>query len=239
MIHSFSRTEMLIGEDALSKLYKSNIAIFGVGGVGGFAVEALARVGVGKICIIDNDIVSLSNINRQIIATTKTIGRPKVDVMKERILEINPNAEVVALDKCFLSLEENEQIMASYHFDYIIDAIDTVTNKLNLITIANNLNVPIISSMGAGNKVDPLQFEIDDIYNTSVCPLAKVMRKELKRRNIPALKVVYSKEAPRTPKVAGGEVKKSGRIAPGSISFIPSVVGLIVASEVVKDLIGE
>lgn len=226
----FSRTELLIGKEGIEKLSKSKIAIFGIGGVGSYVVEGLVRAGIGNFILVDNDIVSESNINRQIIATTKTVGKPKVEVAKERILEINPNANVEIYQEFFMP--ETTGIIDS-SISYIIDAIDIVTAKIELVQRANNLNIPIISCMGTGNKLDPTQFEITDIYKTSVCPLAKVMRKELKSRGIKKLKVLYSKEEPK--KIHS--INESERRVPASISFVPSVAGLIIAGEVVKDII--
>ena len=226
MSEKFIRTENLIGKENLDKLKNSHIAIFGIGGVGGYVTEALVRAGVGKIDIIDNDTISESNINRQIIATTKSVGKFKVDVMKERILEINPNVQVNAFNILYLPNTANQFDFTKY--DYIIDAVDNVTAKIELVIRANNSNVPIISSMGTGNKLDPTAFEISDIYKTEVCPLAKVMRLELKKRGVKKLKVIYSKEKPIT-----------NQRPPASISFVPSVAGLIIASVVVKDIIKE
>ena len=226
MENQHSRTETLIGKDALEKLSSSRVAIFGVGGVGGYVAEALARTGVGIIDLIDNDAVGVTNINRQIYALHSTVGRDKVIVAKERILDINPNI-VVNTYKTFFSSENSEDFDFS-EYDYIVDAIDTVSSKLELVMKAQQYSVPIISSMGAGNKLNPEMFEIADIYKTSVCPLAKVMRQELKKRGIKKLKVVYSKEAP---------IKKEGQRLPASIAFVPPVVGLIISSVVVKDLI--
>lgn len=222
----FVRTELLFGSDAMKKLYDSRVAVFGVGGVGGYTVEALARSGIGTIDIVDNDTVCASNINRQIIATTKTLGRYKVDVMKERILDINPDA-VVNAHKCFFLPETKNEFDFS-EYSYVIDAVDTVTAKIQLIMEANRAGVPVISSMGAGNKLNPTGFMVADIYETSVDPLARVMRRELKKRNINSLKVVYSKEKP----VAA---KQSGVTA--SNAYVPSVAGMIIAGEVIKDLI--
>lgn len=230
MSEQFSRTEMLIGKDGMEKLNKSKVAIFGIGGVGSYVVESLARVGVGKFILIDNDEVSISNLNRQIIATTKTIGKPKVEVAKQRILEINPKANVETYQEFFMP--ETEGILDE-SISYIVDAIDTVTAKIELALRANKLNIPIISSMGTGNKLDPTRFEVTDIYKTSVCPLAKVMRKELKQRGIKKLKVVYSKEEPI--KLEKNETNK--KQIPASISFVPSVAGLIIAGEIIKDII--
>ena len=231
MLNQFLRTEMLIGKENLEKLKNSKVAIFGVGGVGSFVVEGLARAGVGNFILVDNDKVVESNLNRQIIATTKTIGKLKVEVAKERILDINPEADVKIYSEFFMP--DSPEIFDDT-VNYIVDAIDTVTAKIELVMRANKLNIPIISSMGTGNKIDPTKFEVTDIYKTSVCPLAKVMRKELKTRGIKKLKVVYSKEEPIKPKANdNGATKKQ---VPGSISFVPSVAGLIIAGEVVKAL---
>ena len=223
MQEQFSRTELLIGKDAIKKLQNAKIAIFGIGGVGSFVVEGLARAGIGNFIIVDNDNVDESNLNRQIIATHKTIGKPKVEVCKQRILDINPNANVKTYQEFFMP--ETKGILDST-IDYIIDAVDTVTAKIELVIRANKLNIPIISCMGTGNKLNPTKFEVTDIFKTSVCPLAKVMRKELKAREIQKLKVVYSKEEP---------IKTNAKV-PGSISFVPSVAGLIIAGEVIKDI---
>ena len=231
MLEQFSRTELLIGKEAIEKLRKSKVAIFGIGGVGSFVVEALVRAGIGDFILVDNDEVSISNLNRQIIATTETIGRPKVQVAKERILQINPNANVEIIQEFFMPTSPE---IFDDTADYIVDCIDTVTAKIELIVRANKLNVPIISSMGTGNKLDPTKFEVTDIYKTSVCPLAKVMRKELKARDIKKLKVVYSKEEPIKVSQISEDTKKQ---VPGSISFVPSVAGLILAGEVIKDII--
>ena len=225
MLNQFSRTELVIGKDAIKKLNGSKVAVFGIGGVGSFVVEGLVRAGIGKFVLVDKDEFDITNLNRQIIATHKTIGKPKVEVAKERILEINPNAKVEIYKEFFLP--ETEGILDET-IDYIVDCVDTVTAKIELVVRANKLNIPIISAMGTGNKLDPTLFEVSDIYKTSVCPLAKVMRKELKARNIPHLKVVYSKEEP---------IKHKEQQVPGSISFVPSVAGLIIAGEVIKDLI--
>lgn len=234
MLNQFSRTELLIGKDGINKLSKSKVIIFGIGGVGSYAAEALARTGIYEFDLVDNDRVSLTNVNRQIIATTKTIGEYKVEVMKQRILEINPAAKV-NMHKCFFL--PNSQQFEFQNYSYIIDAIDTITSKIELVVQANDYNIPIISSMGAGNKLDPTKFQISDIYKTSVCPVAKVMRYELKKRNIRHLKVVYSTEQPIKPKQAAEEIINK-KVIPGSISFVPSAAGLIIASEVIKDLIG-
>lgn len=230
MENRFSRTELLIGKEAIKKLNKSKVAVFGIGGVGSYVVEGLARAGIGNFILVDKDEVDITNINRQIIATTKTVGKPKVEVSKERILEINPEAKVKIYQEFFMP--ETEGILDD-SIDYIVDAVDTVTAKIELVVRANKLNIPIISSMGTGNKLDPTRFEVTDIYKTSVCPLAKVMRKELKSRGIKKLKVVYSKEEPI--KIKKDETKQ--KQVTGSISFVPSVAGLIIAGEVVKDII--
>ncbi len=230
----FSRTEMLLGKETMDKIYTSKVAIFGVGGVGGFVVESLARTGIQNFIIVDNDVISPSNINRQIIATTETIGLLKTDVIKKRILSINPNA-IVETKQIFF-LPENSNSIDFDGCDYIVDAVDTVSAKIQLALIAKQKNIKIISSLGTGNKLEPTKLEVDDIYNTSVCPLAKVMRKELKKRGIEKLKVVYSKETPIKPKKNIIDYTKN-KIIPASIAFVPSVAGLIIASEVIKDII--
>lgn len=234
MSEIFKRTELLLGESAVKKLSGCCVAVFGIGGVGGYTAEALARSGVGKLDLIDNDTISESNINRQIIALHSTVGRYKVDVMKERILDINPDAEVRAYNTFFMPETEGEFDFAEY--DYVVDAIDTVTGKIALAVKADKAGTPIISSMGAGNKLDPSAFEVADIYKTSVCPLARVMRRELKQRGIKKLKVVYSKEAPLSP-ASDDENEQHRKQTPGSTAFVPSVAGLIIAGEVIKDLI--
>ena len=234
MLNQFSRTEMLIGKEGIKKLSNAKVAIFGIGGVGSYVAEALARSGVGNFILVDNDKVTITNINRQIIATTKTIGQYKVDLMKQRILDINPNAKI-EIYKTFYMPDCKEKILDN-SVSYIVDAIDTVTAKIFLIEEAIRLNIPVISSMGTGNKLDPSRFEITDIYKTSVCPLAKVMRKELKKRNIKKLNVLYSKEEP-VKLQKDIEEKTSKRQVPGSIAFSPSVAGMMIASKVVKDLI--
>ena len=246
MSEQFIRTELVFGSEAIEKLQRSYVAVFGVGGVGGFVVEALARSGVGKFDLIDNDTVCLSNINRQIIATHSTVDRYKVDVMKERILDINPNAEV-NIYKCFY-LPETAGEFDFTKYDYIVDAIDTITAKIDIIVRAQEAGVPIMSSVGAGNKIDPTKFVVTDIYKTSVCPLAKVMRKELKARGVKKLKVVYSTEVARKPielgksevrtQVDEEHVMPKKRQTPGSTAFVPSVAGLIIAGEVIKDITG-
>lgn len=251
MLNQFSRTELLVGKDNMERLFRARVAVFGIGGVGGYTVEALARSGIGTLDLIDDDKICLTNINRQIYATRKTVGKYKVDVAKERILEINPDAEVNTY-KTFYLPETADQFDFS-RYDYVVDAIDTVTGKLMLAEEAQRAGTPIISSMGAGNKMEPSLFEVADIYDTSVCPLAKVMRRELKKRGILHLKVVYSKEKPMTPIddmaiscrtnciCPPGTARKctQRRQVPGSNAFVPSVVGLIIAGEVVKDLTKE
>ncbi len=232
MNNQFSRTELLIGKKGVEKLHASKVAIFGIGGVGSFVVEGLVRSGAQNFVLVDKDVVDITNLNRQIIATRKTLGMPKVEVAKKRILDINPNANVEVYQEFFMP--ESTGILDNT-IDYIIDCVDTVTAKIELVIRAKNLNVPIISSMGTGNKLDPTKFEVSDIFKTSVCPLAKVMRKELKSRGIDKLKVVYSKEEPIKINNNTGECNK--KQTPGSISFVPSVAGLIIAGEVVKDLI--
>ena len=248
MLNQFSRTQLLIGKDNMDRLKNARVAVFGIGGVGGYTVEALARSGVGTLDLIDDDKVCLTNLNRQILATRKTIGKYKVDVAKERILDINPDA-VVNTYKTFFMPDTAEQFDFS-QYDYVVDAIDTVTGKIQLVMQAQESGVPIISSMGAGNKMDAAAFEVADIYKTSVCPLAKVMRRELKKRGVKKLKVVYSKEKPLTP-IDDMEISCKNhcvcppgtersctqrRQIPGSNAFVPSVVGLIIAGEIIKDL---
>ena len=230
MESQFSRTELLIGKSGVEKLNKSKVAVFGIGGVGSFVVEGLARAGIGNFILIDNDKVSLSNLNRQIIATRKTLGKNKVEIARKRILEINPNANIEIYQQFFLP--DTEGILDE-SIDYIVDSIDTVTAKIELVIRAQKLNIPIISCMGTGNKLDATKFEVTDIYKTSVCPLAKVMRKELRAKGIKKLKVVYSKEEPINPFDENGERSK----VPGSVSFVPSVAGMIIAGEVIKDII--
>ncbi|MDE6604320.1 MAG: tRNA threonylcarbamoyladenosine dehydratase [Lachnospiraceae bacterium] len=263
MREEFSRTEMLLGGEAMEKLTRSRVAVFGVGGVGGYVCEALARSGVGALDLIDKDMVALSNINRQIIATHRTVGREKTDVMRERILDINPEA-VVRVYPCFF-LPENADSFPFEEYDYVVDAVDTVTAKIELVMRAREKDVPIISSMGAGNKLDSTAFRVADIYETKVCPLARVMRRELKKRDVEHLKVVYSEEKPIVPAgdhaadeqegygaetvrrsqinetADGGEGRRDvpRRQTPGSAAFVPSVAGLIIAGEVVKDLVAD
>lgn len=254
MTEQFSRTALIVGEENMERLHKARVAVFGVGGVGGYTVEALARSGIGTLDLVDNDTVCLSNLNRQIIALHSTIGKYKVDVAKERILDINPEAQVNVYKTFFLP-ETAEQFDFT-QYDYVVDAIDTVTGKLALAELAKKHNIPIISAMGAGNKLNPAAFEVTDISKTSVCPLAKVMRRELKKRGIYHLKVVYSKEEALTPKplslldtvqntenasgTGGAEYKAvKRRQTPGSMAFVPSVAGLIIAGEVIRDLMQE
>lgn len=248
MLNQFSRTELLIGKEGIEKLQNAKVAIFGIGGVGSFVVEGLARAGIGNFILIDDDKVCLTNLNRQIIATRKTIGKNKVEVARDRILEINPNANVEIHQEFFMP--DSDEILDNT-VDYIVDSVDTVTAKVELVVRANRLNIPIMSCMGTGNKLDPTRFEVTDIYKTSVCPLAKVMRKELKARGIKKLKVVYSKEEPIKPNENCENSCKNNCICPpgtkrkctirkqvpGSISFVPSVAGLIIAGEVIKDIL--
>lgn len=233
-LSGFTRTESLFGHGKFEKIQNAHIAVFGIGGVGGYVVEALVRSGIQKIDIIDNDTVSLTNINRQIIATHSTIGKFKVDVMKERILDINPNAQVNTF-KCFY-LPETQNLFDFTKYDYVIDAVDTVTAKLQLIIQAKNAGTKIISCMGTGNKFNPTLFEICDISKTQVCPLARVMRQECKKRHISDVKVLYSKEKPINPEYNSDSEKKGNAFAPASCAFVPSVAGLMIAAEVIKDL---
>lgn len=239
MQEAFSRTQMLLGREAMDKLSRSRVAVFGIGGVGGYVCEALSRSGVGAFDLVDSDRVSLTNLNRQIIATRKTIGQYKVDVMRERILDINPEAQIRVYRSFFLP--ENADSFPFGEYDYVVDAVDTVTAKLELIMRAREYGIPVISSMGAGNKLDAGAFQAADIYETKVCPLAKVMRRELKKRGVDHLKVVYSEETPLCPadsqETGSEEVGASSRRIPGSVAFVPSVAGLILAGEVVQDLI--
>ena len=230
----FSRTSYVYGEDAIEKLNKASVAVFGVGGVGGYICEALVRAGVGSIDIFDRDTVSVSNINRQIIALHSTVGRPKVEVMKERMLDINPDCKINAHNVFYLPENADEFDLSGY--DYIADAVDTVAAKLEIAERAYKLRIPTISAMGAGNKTDPTRFEVADIANTTVCPLARVMRRELKVRGIKKYKVVYSKEEPRKSGVIDEE---TGKAIPGSLSFVPSAMGLIMAGEIVNDIINK
>lgn len=249
MLNQFSRTELLIKSEGIEKLKNSKIAVFGIGGVGSFVVEGLVRAGVGNFVLIDDDKICLTNLNRQIIATRKTIGKYKVDVAKERILEINPDAKVETYQEFYMP--DSKTNIINKEIDYVIDCVDTVTAKIEIIEQCKKLNIPVISSMGTGNKLDPSKFEITDIFKTSICPLAKVMRKELKKRNIDNLKVIYSKEEPikigdnsnsscKTNCICPPGTKRKCTIrnqVPGSISFVPSVAGLMIAGEVVRDII--
>lgn len=248
MLDQFSRTELVIGKDAVKKLHNAKVAVFGIGGVGSFVVEGLVRAGVGNFILIDDDKVCLTNLNRQIIATRDTVGKPKVEVAKERILSINPDAKVESVQEFFMP--DSKEILDS-SIDYVVDCVDTVTAKIEIVIRAKKYNVPIISCMGTGNKLDPTRFEVSDIYKTEICPLAKVMRKELRARGVESLKVVYSKEVPIVPNNDSESSCKQNCICPpgtkrkctirnqvpGSISFVPSVAGLIIAGEVVKDII--
>jgi len=228
--NQFERTALLLGKASVERLARKRVAVFGVGGVGGFVCEGLVRAGIGAIDIVDKDTVALSNINRQLIALHSTVGKNKVDVLEERLKDINKNL-IIKKYKCFF-LPETSETFDFREYDYVVDAIDTVTGKIELILKAKEAGVPIISAMGAGNKLEPAGFQVSDIYKTSVCPLARVMRRELKKRGVDKLKVVYSKEEPIKPQFEEGE-----EVVPGSISFVPPVVGLIIAGEVVKDLI--
>lgn len=250
MLNQFSRTELLIGKAGVEKLNKAKVAIFGIGGVGSFVLEGLVRAGIGNFILVDDDKICLTNLNRQIIATRKTVGRPKVEVAKERVLDINPSAKVEIFQEFFMP--DSKEILDDT-ISYIVDTVDTVTAKIELVLRAKKLGIPIISSMGTGNKLDPTQFEVADIYKTSVCPLAKVMRKELRARGIENLKVVYSKEEPikldnnmesscKTNCICPPDTKRKCAVrnqVPGSISFVPSVAGLIIAGEVIKDIINK
>lgn len=229
----FKRTELVIGREGMEVLSQSTVAIFGIGGVGSFAAEALTRSGIAKIILIDYDIIDITNINRQIHATNRTIGLPKVEVMRERLLEINPTLDVVIYQDKYN--EETKGYLLNDEYSYILDAIDMVSSKIDLIVTAKSMGIPIISAMGAGNKLSPTSFRVGDIYETNVCPLAKVMRRELRKRKIDSLKVVWSDEVPAKVNLESGALRKA---VPGSVSFVPSVVGLIMASEVIKDLIG-
>ena len=242
MLNQFSRTELLLGKDGMERLYRARVAVFGIGGVGGYTVEALARSGIGTLDLIDNDRVCLTNINRQILATQRTVGQFKVDVARERIMDINPDAEVHTYKTFFTPQTATQFDFTQY--DYVVDAIDTMAGKLELAEQAQKAGVPILSCMGAGNKMDPSAFEVADIYETSVCPLARIMRRELRRRGIERLKVVYSKEPPVTP-VGEAESPPDGagegvrhRQTPGSNAFVPAAAGLIIAGEVIRDLTG-
>lgn len=232
MNSKFIRTELLLGKEGIEKLRRSTVAVFGIGGVGSFTCEALVRSGLGKIILIDYDIIDISNINRQIHATSKTVGLAKVEVMKERLLDINPELKVVTYKEKYN--EETKEKLISTDYDYVVDAIDMVTSKIDLIATCKEKNIPIISSMGAGNKLNPTLLQVGDIYSTHTCPLAKVMRRELKKKNIKELKVVWSRENPMKVNLERDEIRKA---VPGSVAFVPSVAGLILASEVIKDLV--
>ena len=236
MSDPFIRTRMLIGDEPLSRLAAAKVAVFGVGGVGGFCVEALARAGIGTLHLYDDDTVSESNLNRQLAALHSTIGRPKGEVLKERVQDINPACHVEAIRMFYLP--ENADTVDLTQYDYVVDAIDTVAAKLELAVRCTALNIPIISAMGSGNKLDPTAFAVTDIFATHTDPLARVLRRELKKRGVPRLKVVYSTEAARTPCLPGEEKGTAGRPAPASVSFVPGVAGLIMAGEAVKDLSG-
>lgn len=231
MNNSFARSELLLGSEGMIKLSKATVAIFGVGGVGSFTAEALARTGIGNIILVDYDIIDITNINRQIHATIKTLGLSKVEVMRDRILEINPDINIVVYNEKYD--QRTKDMFFSLKYDYIVDAIDMVSSKLDLIVECKNRNIRIISSMGAGNKLEPTMFQVGDIYSTKVCPLAKVMRHELRKRDIKDLKVVWSEEIPKNINLEETGLRKAST---GSISFVPSVVGLIIASEVIKDI---
>lgn len=236
MAHFLDRTKRIIGEDNIEKLEKSKVVILGVGGVGGFAVEAIARSGIGTIIIVDKDEIDITNINRQIIATNSTIGRPKVEVMRDRILDINPSCEVI-VHKVFIDENNIEEIIHK-DSDYVIDAIDTISSKISVAIWCEKNNIKLISSMGMGNKLDPTKIKVSDIYKTKVCPLAKVMRQELKKRKVKKLKVIYSEEQPIKPIIKEEEINMRKK-APGSTAFVPSVGGLIIASQVIRDIINE
>lgn len=236
MLNEWSRAELLLGEQALDKLKHASILLFGVGGVGGFAAEALCRCGIGSFTLVDNDTVSLTNLNRQIIALHSTIGRYKTDVMRERMLDINPAVQVECC-RCFYT-EENADSFDFSHYDYVIDAIDTVSSKLLLVQQAEKAGVPVISAMGAGNKLDPTRFRVTDIFKTQMDPLARVMRRELRKRGITHLKVVYSDERAITPHTCEEPPQPGRRTTPGSLSFVPSAAGLVLAGEVIRNLAG-
>ena len=234
-MNQFSRSELLLGKEVMANLNRMKILIFGIGGVGSYVCEALVRSGVGHFVLVDSDKISLTNVNRQIHATLKTVGRSKVEVMKERMLEINPECDITIYEEFYLP--DNHSDIITDDISYIVDAIDTISSKIDIICKAKELNIPIISAMGAGNKLDPTRFEVTDIYKTSVCPLAKVMRKELRNRGVSSLKVVYSKEEPiKIIDYSICENEIGNKRIPGSVSFVPSAMGLIIASEVVKDI---
>ncbi len=234
MSEQFARTELLLGTEAISRLSECRVAVFGVGGVGGYVCEALVRSGIGHFDLIDSDTVAESNLNRQIIALNSTVGKYKVDVMKARMLDINPDVSVNT-HRCFY-LPENADDFDFNDYDYVVDAVDTVTAKIEIIMRAKNLGIPVISAMGAGNKLDPSRFKVADIYDTKVCPLCRVMRREMKKRNIDSLKVVYSEEEPLKP-MYPENAEKTRKVAPGSSAFCPAACGLVIAYEVIKDLV--
>lgn len=231
MNNPFMRSELILGSDGMERLAKSTVAIFGIGGVGSFAAEVLVRTGLGEIILIDYDIIDITNINRQIHATSKTVGMSKVEVMRERLLDINPDVNVTIYKEKY-NADTKEKLLSS-KYDYVIDAIDMVSSKIDLILECKKIGVPIISSMGAGNKLNPTMFQVGDIYSTRICPLAKVMRSELRKRNVEDLKVVWSEEVPRSINLENSDLRKA---IPGSVGFVPSVVGLVIGSEVIKDI---
>lgn len=231
MNNPFMRSELILGSDGMERLAKSTVAVFGIGGVGSFAAEVLVRTGLGEIILIDYDIIDITNINRQIHATSKTVGMSKVEVMRERLLDINPDLNVTIYKEKY-NADTKEKLLSS-KYDYVIDAIDMVSSKIDLILECKKMGIPIISSMGAGNKLNPTMFQVGDIYSTRICPLAKVMRSELRKRNVEDLKVVWSEEVPRSINLENSDLRKA---IPGSIGFVPSVVGLVIGSEVIKDI---
>ena len=231
MSNPFERSELVLGKEGMKKLYNSTVAVFGIGGVGSFTAEVLVRTGLGKIILIDYDIIDITNINRQIHATRKTVGKFKVDVMKERLLDINPDLDIIVYKEKYNS--DTKEMLISPEYDYVVDAIDMVSSKIDLIIECKKLNIPVISSMGAGNKLDPTKFKVGDIHSTKMCPLAKVMRTELRRRKVEDVKVVWSEEIPKKINLEKSNLRKA---VPGSIGFVPSVVGIIIGSEVIKDI---
>ena len=231
MSNPFERSELILGSEGMERLANSTVAVFGIGGVGSYAAEVLVRTGLGKIILIDYDIIDITNINRQVHATSKTVGKFKVDVMKERLLDINPDLDIIIYKEKYN--EETKEMLISSEYDYVVDAIDMVSSKINLILECKRLDIPIISSMGAGNKLDPTRFKVGDIHSTRMCPLAKVMRTELRRREINDVKVVWSEEVPKKINLEESNLRKA---VPGSIGFVPSVVGIIIGSEVIKDI---
>lgn len=231
MSNPFERSELVLGSEGMEKLSNSTVAVFGIGGVGSFTAEVLVRTGLGKIILIDYDIIDITNINRQIHATRKTVGKFKVDVMKERLLDINPDLDIIVYKEKYNS--DTKEMLISPEYDYVVDAIDMVSSKIDLIIECKKLNIPVISSMGAGNKLDPTKFKVGDIHSTKMCPLAKVMRTELRRRKVEDVKVVWSEEIPKKINLEKSNLRKA---VPGSIGFVPSVVGIIIGSEVIKDI---